>query len=467
MKRLLYLAPFFLQACANIVPPTGGEIDKQAPIIKQSYPKHEEINFKGTTLWIEFDEWIQVSDATKITLSPKPTEEPEIKAIKNRLTIVFPTPLSDSTTYQLSLNNGITDLTERTAYQGTSIAFSTGSSLDSLSIQVAAYQVGLPGFQKGISYHLKKEGAEYKTTSTETQTTFNYLSPGPYTLIAFSDRNKNNEAGNKEFQDSLKFLLTKDTIITFNLQYQDTTQLKLRRTKYQKGIYTYEFNKGIRIPDSSFCTLNKNRTILTAFAGSQLTSVSDSTGHTLQLNLKDSFPDIVPIQSPLISVDEHTYNTITYKLEFNQPLKSIRVNQKERNNPGFTFYETIKIQSDSQLITLDSLTPLSFSKPIDSTLQIIRRDKPNAYGSVSGIIKTKGAIIQLVNPNQEVIRQAVAQPNFAFSGLTAGQYYLRYFIDYNNNGFADIYINESKESYTYIEEPITIRQNWDIENIKF
>lgn len=467
MKNYILPLAIFLQACANIIPPTGGEIDKQAPQIRESYPKHEETNFKGNTIWIEFDEWIQVGDASKITLSPKPNEDPIIKAIKNRLTIVFPSPLDDSTTYQLNLNNGISDVTERTPYLGKSIAFSTGEILDSLHIQVASTQTDLPGYQKNVTYILKREGTAYKSKSTETQTNFNYLTEAEYTLVAFVDKNNNKIPSNKEFQDSLVFYLKTDTIITFNLQYKDTTELKLRKSRYQKGVYTYEFNKGIRVTDSCLCKLNKTANILTAYPSTKINTITDSTGHTYTLQLKDSFPDKLAIQSPVISIAGHTYNTITYRLEFNQPIESVTINNKPINKPGFYFYETIKIQGDSQLIGIEKIKPMMAEESIDTVMQMVRRDKPNAYGSVSGSVSIPNATVQIVNQNQEIIRQTVAQPNFTFSGLTAGIYLLRYYMDTNENGLADIFTTESKEAYTYYKEPITIRQNWDIENIKF
>ena len=69
----LYIFAYFA-GCANQQPPSGGEDDKMPPKIKYLYPRPNTVNFKGSEITLEFDEYVDrrsFIDAFFVTPKPK------------------------------------------------------------------------------------------------------------------------------------------------------------------------------------------------------------------------------------------------------------------------------------------------------------------------------------------------------------------------------------------------------------
>lgn len=75
----------FISSCANKVSPTGGAKDEIPPQLLTSIPENNSINFNATEITLNFDEYVQLNDASnQILISPIPAKAPTIKAYKNR-----------------------------------------------------------------------------------------------------------------------------------------------------------------------------------------------------------------------------------------------------------------------------------------------------------------------------------------------------------------------------------------------
>ena len=95
------------------------------------------------------------------------------------------------------------------------------------------------------------------------------------------------------------------------------------------------------------------------------------------------------------------------------------------------------------------------------------------FGGVSGLISDKKNnypyVVSLVSENlSKILKNETKAPNFKFTKIEPGKYYLKIFKDKNNNRKWDYYsITSKKQSETilYFEELIEVRSNWSIEDI--
>ena len=97
------------------------------------------------------------------------------------------------------------------------------------------------------------------------------------------------------------------------------------------------------------------------------------------------------------------------------------------------------------------------------------------FGGVSGLISDKKNnypyVVSLVSENlSKILKNETKAPNFKFTKIEPGKYYLKIFKDKNNNRKWDYYsITSKKQSETilYFEELIEVRSNWSIEDLEF
>lgn len=138
---------FLTYSCANIVAPTGGEKDEISPVIVRSIPKNQTVDFKAREIIIEFDEFIQLVDPqTKIIISPPFILPPQYTVSKKQLKIKLVDSLLPNTTYSINFGESVCDLNEKNPIKDLTYTFSTGKTLDSLSItgRVLNIQTGKP-----------------------------------------------------------------------------------------------------------------------------------------------------------------------------------------------------------------------------------------------------------------------------------------------------------------------------------
>ena len=66
-----------LASCAKRGSITGGMKDTIAPVLKMSFPKNFNTNFKGNEIKLEFDEYIKLKNLNKqLIISPPMKQEP-------------------------------------------------------------------------------------------------------------------------------------------------------------------------------------------------------------------------------------------------------------------------------------------------------------------------------------------------------------------------------------------------------
>jgi len=125
-----------LYRCANVIAPTGGPKDITPPRVVKSVPANHSANFKGNQFSITFDEYIKLDKITQqLLVSPPMAKNPDFRLKGKTLTIRFKEALKSNTTYSVFFGDAIQDITEGNALHNYTYVFSTGSSVDSLSMR--------------------------------------------------------------------------------------------------------------------------------------------------------------------------------------------------------------------------------------------------------------------------------------------------------------------------------------------
>ncbi len=125
----------FTGGCAQIGLPTGGPKDTLAPKLVKANPVNGSRNVKTNKITLEFNEYIDVQDLQQnLIVSPLQIKNPTITSNPRSVTIKFRDTLLENTTYTVNFGDAIKDANEGNVYKNLSYTFSTGNTLDSLSI---------------------------------------------------------------------------------------------------------------------------------------------------------------------------------------------------------------------------------------------------------------------------------------------------------------------------------------------
>lgn len=190
-----------LAACASMGRPEGGAIDEVPPVFVKSTPEPNALNVEKGRLSIYFDENVQIKDAmTKVTVSPAQKTPPQVQAAAHKVTVTLRDTLIPNTTYTIDFADAISDLNEGNELDGFSLAFSTGSDIDTLCIAGMVFEarnlepaqgmmVGVYSNPSDTAIHTLPFERLTKTNKYG-QFTIRNLKPGTYRVYALNDQNR-------------------------------------------------------------------------------------------------------------------------------------------------------------------------------------------------------------------------------------------------------------------------------------
>lgn len=211
-----------LASCANPVPPGGGPRDTTPPAVVESTPVEAAVNVdQNTSVEIVFSEYVDRGSVEQaLSITPALEGALDIDLDGRSVSIDFPEPLRDNTTYILTLDTNLQDVRNVSLEEPITIAFSTGPTIDrgQLRGRVVDADTGTP--QEGIDIYayilansMASDSAEtddsaprvapldslpdrpaYRTqTGSDGQFQFDYLKVQPYFVIALADNNRNRQ----------------------------------------------------------------------------------------------------------------------------------------------------------------------------------------------------------------------------------------------------------------------------------
>ncbi len=272
--------------CANVGMPTGGAKDETPPVVVKSIPEANALNYQKKTIYIEFDELIQLKDyRSKFVVSPPMNKQPIVEARGNRLMVAFEEDLQPNTTYTLDFADAIVDNNEGNILENYSFSFATGEYIDSLEVSGNLYDADDLSPSEGVLVFLHNnlnDTAIHKLvpirmakTNKEGRFNIRNVSPGRYRIYALDDANRNylfDQPGEamawsdiivepgfeyRQFTDTIridsletdsihyyeKLVYTPDSVQLYKFQHDYKEQYLLSEERKEKAKLTYYFNR--------------------------------------------------------------------------------------------------------------------------------------------------------------------------------------------------------------------------------
>lgn len=518
MRKIYWLVLVgFMFGCAQITPLTGGPKDIYAPSIDsaKTSPYNGQLNYLDKKVEIRFNEYIQLNKPSEnILIIPQQTERPIITSKNKRLTIEFVDELLPNTTYNITFNNAVQDLSEKndSVFQ---FVFSTGDFIDSLqisgSVSDAFTNTALKGMLIGLypesitdqfdSIPMKNKPTYLVQSDKKGQFKMNYIKNGTYYLYSFLDKNKNLKLDNNE---SRAFITQQ--VIELN---QNVDSIKLRA--YLPS------NPEVLLEDLNFKFPGQVEVILSNPADSfavksqidliqEYTNREDSLIFWLAQNpvpkmrfityLNGEIDTLKPIYSGTPDKIETvkmkaTNNVLKGKLypetdlifTFNEPISSIDTTKikafdKDSNQlklpPVIANVRDLSFQIQESTIyeiRIDSgaITSL-YGRSNEAQLKVLFESlKKDYYGNLLVNVDStfsEPVIVQLLNSKSEVITEKTLEKVNTFNDLLPGDYQIRLIFDSDNDGKwseGNMTTFTEPEKVIYYSGTVKVKSKWDKE----
>jgi len=348
---------FMATSCANQIALTGGPKDTIPPVLINSVPLNQSLDYNDQSIFLEFDERIKTDNIKdQLIITPLTEAEYEYTLKKNTIKLTFDQPFIDSTTYTFNFRESIQDITESNPTKDNKLTFSTGDYIDSMSIE---------GYVKELlTYDTLEEVIVGLYRSNDTVTIFNgspyyftevneegyYLieniKNGNYLLYAFKDENKNLELEtNKELYAFAKDTIALDTGRTqknLDLIHLDLSEFKMM-TAISSGKY-FEINFNKYLVDYQINPIQNEHQFLT-----------NKSKENKSIRFYNNFNEEDSLQISFTAVD--SINNVI------QDTVYVKFTESRRNPDEFTM--AIKPKNNSSIQT-KLQAELTFNKPIIS-----------------------------------------------------------------------------------------------------
>lgn len=501
MNRSYLIAFLFLvvllASCAKQSTPMGGPRDENPPKLQESTPLDQSLETKPEEIILTFDEYVKLENPSKgIVITPRlKTDQIEFTALKNTVVVKLNQELEDNTTYVFDFQKSVVDITEENPAENLKLVFSTGKSIDSLSVEGK------------INFYFPKSNQDYKdvligmyplsdTTDLFTGQPYylgrvdtignfkiNNIKNGTYRVYAWNDVNGNLKADYKS--EDWDFILDSINIqenisnINLNLSPGDQTPIKVTRSSSFGRNYDFILNrntisetiKSDSLPIFNYTVTDKRIRIYTDKIPTDsipfTLNLQDSVGNTIDTLIWAKFEESERKPENLtISVNsgKSFYQNLEMKLTFNKPLKEIKTDSLfvqydsaqyiPITNKNFFLQDSSKRNELIIRLTIpDSLSQSIFTlRASDSTFYDVeglpnadkiqanyRKLKRNELADeIKGSILSANPpfIIQLLDTKNEISREIkiADQTEFAFQLIEPGNYRIRVIEDLNGNG---------------------------------
>ncbi len=224
-----------LHSCANIGSPSGGPRDYTPPVVLKSNPAPRSVNFKGKKVTIQFDEIVALKDQQKkVVISPAQKEPASVRSLGRTVEVEFNDELLPNTTYTIDFSDAIEDNNEGNRLDGYCFSFSTGETIDTMSVSgmvlrardlepMQHVMVGLHSNLADSAFtHLQFD--RISRTNDKGEFTVQGVKPGKYHIFALNDVDGNYRMSRSEdyaFSDeiivpSVGTFTSQDTTFTFD-----------------------------------------------------------------------------------------------------------------------------------------------------------------------------------------------------------------------------------------------------------
>ncbi len=461
LKRIEIIPLIFLlityscifSSCANQLPPSGGEDDKNPPGIKYLSPAPGSVNFKEKEINFEFDKYIdRRSFEESFLISPKPDGKMEFDWSGKKVKVIFEKPLSKNKTYKVTIGTDLKDVNAGNKLKNpVQFAFSTGNEIDNHKIIGRVY-VKTISYIVIFAYEVKNrekinpenEKPDYFSI-LNSDGTFNLtnIPAGKYRLFAVKDNDKNfrYDKGFEDIAVTDRDVEVKDTsdiqtadflMINFDFSNTDNKFLESFNTDSLKVVYHSIKNGSVSIPvDYKYYFHFK-------FAGLSKYEIASGISLTDTIQKRD---------------EKLVYNWITDSL--------VEVFPSQNLNYATAYKFIVDLKSGSKKY---------YSEILFTTVE--RKKYSKLSGKISGNVGNDFPIgVFLYNNEDASINYSLTLKNdsvFTFPNVIAGDYYLFAFVDKNSSnifqkGNYDPFV--TGEKFYLSEKLLNVKGRMDYENI--
>lgn len=519
---LFTLITVLLYSCAQKGVLSGGPKDVTSPKVLSSTPEFASKNYRGNSISLTFDEYIQIKNFSKnLIVSPPLKHGLEYNVRGKKLSLSWVDTLQEKTTYTIYLGEAVVDLNEGNPLKENLLVFSTGENIDSLGLKgsitisedlqpVKEMLVFL--YKENEDSIVSKELPNYFAKSNKSgRFEFKYLAAGSYKLFALLDQN-NNYLYDKD-NESIAFLnepiiISPDTIQSVQLRSfikeENSTKL-LSKKMLAKELIQLSFNHKIDSLSSSFLEVdskkewyiskwNKGRDTLNLWLNTlpnpdslKLKITANDLSDTLlfypqrskglnegslplkvksssSLGPKDSL--YLRFNRPIIGIDTSKLKVIVDSIQ-------IPFQVKEVDNQKYL----IDFNRKDHLKGVIEIHPSMYSDFIgtvneDSIRLPFSMNPASSYGNLFLKVNTNSKqsfVLEFYNSSKQLVTsRSVRDSNYSFDMhyLKPGKYTVKLIEDRNENGkwdSGDYYQKSQPEVIHHFKEEINIRANWDLE----
>lgn len=504
--------------CARRGNPTGGPEDKLPPEILKNSSPNKQINFKGNTITLHFNELIKFKDLQKqLIISPPLENNPTISpqaGVGSKVVIKFRDTLAANTTYTINFGQSIVDNNEENALPFYKYVFSTGATIDSLEVSgtvADALKFKVDPFVNVMLYEINdtytdsviyKEKPRYIINTLDSLTTFKIenVKAGTYRMIALKEQSVDFKFSPKS--DKIGFISEPIVIPTtqqFKIQLYDPLQDPSIKRPTHEGKnklhigYTGNLEK-LQVEPLDKSQISASR--ITKLEGKdtlQYWFKTDKELDTLRLKVsKDDFNEETYVALKKRTADSLIISkTGTFSLREpmqltgTTPLESIvadkiRLIRKDSTAVAFkTSLEpfkniaTIDFKAEEKEVYKLQLLPGAvtdfFGKQNDTINLNYTTKATTDYCSIAVTLKggkNYPVIIQIVKEDLKLIAEQVARKDgtYPFDYLDPSSFFIRVIYDANDNGVydtGDFLKNIQPEQVLYKPELIKLGANRD------
>ena len=518
-----FLILFFSQ-CAKKGRPSGGPKDEDAPLFVTADPPYESINFDKNEINIYFNEYIKLKDLNKQLIVSPPLNPSNPSLISPQgspskfINIKILDTLKENSTYIFDFGNSVQDNNESNTLERFKYVFSTGTYIDSLTLEGSVKNsfksedlknIKLLLYRLDSSYSdsaVYKRKPDYVTSSLDTSNyKFSNLRKGNYLLVALNDERSDYLFNPKA--DEIGFLkdtisLPRDSILKDIISiFKEELPYKFKRGKeiskgqlilgYQGKVTKINIETLSAVPDnfqtitfpekdkdtinlwhtpierdSLIFKVNNNGisdTIVIKLRKKEIDSLKVSPQTIGVLDYKDTL--FLSTNNPIIKIDTTKINFID--TDTINILYTPYISKKE-NKIGFIFQKKFK-KTYKLNVYPNALTDI-FNTSNDTIISQFKTRSLEDYGEITLDVKnTKKTpvIIQLTDLNDKTIAQETTSvsKNISFKYLNPNRYKIRIIYDTNNNGKWDTgnYLAKKQpELVEYLPEIQEVRANWQL-----
>lgn len=193
-----------MAGCAKQGYPSGGPVDRIPPKIEAVTPPSGSNNFAGKEFVLLMDEYVTIKDAdNNILVSPPMKQKPEYTVRGRKVEVHIFDTLLENTTYLFQFKGAIVDFNEGNPLPSFEYVFSTGESIDSMTLRgrvVDALTLKAPKENVSVLAYdgeasdsaVALEQPHYFTRcDTGGRFTFNHIAAGRYRIFALVDGDRN------------------------------------------------------------------------------------------------------------------------------------------------------------------------------------------------------------------------------------------------------------------------------------